>query len=87
MEVLEPRECATSTGIEIAVGGAVSAFAVFVGSRLLASGDFATPFVIMAGAYLVSTIIYWRMFRPLEVSEAEVKASDTELTPGIATAD
>ncbi len=87
MEVLEPRERATSTGIEIAVGGAVSAFAVFVGSRLLASGDFATPFVIMAGAYLVSTIIYWRMFRPLEVSEAEVKASDTELTPGIATAD
>ena len=87
MEVLDARERATGTGIEIAVGGAVSAVAVFVGSRLLDSGDFATPFVIMATFYLISTMIYWRVFRPLELSEAGTKVTeDRELVTGEATA-
>ena len=47
MSVLEPRERATGTGIEIAVGSAVSAIAIFVSSRIMDSGDFATPFLIM----------------------------------------
>ena len=68
MEVLEPRERATSTGIEIAIGAAVSAGAIYVGSSLMASGDFMTPFLIMAAGYLVSTVIYWKVFRPLESS-------------------
>jgi hypothetical protein len=33
------------------------------------AGDFTTPFMIMAACYLVSTLIYWRVFRPLEMSE------------------
>lgn len=73
MDVLDARERATSTGIEIAVGSGVSAVAIFVGSRLLDGGDFTTPFLIMAVAYAVSTAIYWRVFRPLdrEVTEAQ----------------
>ncbi|MCH8206090.1 MAG: MFS transporter [Chloroflexi bacterium] len=70
MEVLDARERATSTGLEIAVGGAVAAVAITVGSRLMDSGDFTTPFLIMAVAYVASTLIYWRVFRPLEISES-----------------
>ncbi len=72
MEVLDPGERATNTGIEIAVGGAVSAVALFLGSRLMGSGNFTIPFLMMAAAYLVSTMIYWRVFRPLEISELNV---------------
>jgi MFS family permease len=75
MEVLDPRERATGTGIEIAVGGAVSAVAIMVGSRIMDSGDFTTPFMIMATAYLVAAVIYWRVFRPLELSEIERKSA------------
>ncbi len=70
MEVLNPRERATNTGIEIAAGGAMSAIAIVIGSRLIDSGDFTTPFLIMATAILASTIIYWRVFRPVEVARA-----------------
>ena len=38
------------------------------------SGDFTTPFMIMAAAYLTSTMVYWRVFRPLELSEIEKKS-------------
>ncbi len=68
MEVLEPRERATGTGIEIAAGAAVASLAIFLSSRLMGSGDFTTPFLMMAAAFLLSTVIYWRVFRPLEVS-------------------
>ena len=74
MEVLDARERATNTGFEIAVGSAVSAVAILVGSRLMDSGDFATPFLIMATGYLISTMIYWRVFRPLEISESTHRA-------------
>ena len=86
MEVLEPRERATSTGIEIAVGAAVSAGAVWLGARLLASGDYTTPFIIMATFYLVATLIYWRVFRPLERSGSRPAAERLELAAGEATA-
>ena len=80
MSVLEPRERATSTGIEIAVGSAVSAAAIFVSSRIMDTGDFTTPFMIMAAAYLVSTMIYWKVFRPIEIDaeEAELEADEFE---------
>jgi MFS family permease len=80
MSVLDARERATGTGIEIAVGSAVSAIAIFVSSRIMDSGDFATPFLIMATFYLASTLIYWRYFRPIEVEslEQEETTSDAE---------
>ncbi len=76
MDVLDARERATNTGLEIAVGGALSAGAIFVGARLLDAGDFTTPFMIMAGASLISTVIYWRVFRPLEISERAPHVED-----------
>ncbi|MCH8827504.1 MAG: hypothetical protein IIB16_11150 [Chloroflexi bacterium] len=81
MEVLEARERATGTGLEIAVGGGLSAVAVLVGTSLMGSGDFATPFLIMATGYLVSTLIYWKVFRPLEISERDAKKAAPELEP------
>ncbi|MDP6071606.1 MAG: MFS transporter [SAR202 cluster bacterium] len=79
MSVLEPRERATSTGIEIAAGSAVSAVAIFVSSRVMDTGDFATPFMVMALAYLVSTMIYWKVFRPIELEyeEEELEADES----------
>jgi hypothetical protein len=78
MEVLDARERATNTGLEIAAGSAVSAVAILISSRLMDSGDFATPFVIAAIAYVVSTMIYWRVFRPLDVSESGRRAPQAE---------
>jgi MFS family permease len=66
MDVLDARERATNTGLEIAASAIVSAGAIWVGARMLDGGDFTTPFLIMAGASLVSTAIYWRVFRPLD---------------------
>ena len=74
MEILEAKERATSTGFEIAARGAVSAVAIMIGSRLLGSGDYATPFMIMAVAFLISTIIYWKAFRKVEVAGIEADA-------------
>ena len=75
MEVLDARERATNTGIELAVGGAVAAVAILIGSRLMDAGDFTTPFLLMAGFSLVSTLLYWRLFRPLERSEIARRAA------------
>ena len=69
MGVLDPKERATNTGLEMAVGGGVSAIAIWFGSRMLDGGDFTTPFFIMASGIAISSIIYWRVFRPLEISE------------------
>jgi MFS family permease len=77
MDVLDARERATNTGFEIAAGGALSALAVFIGSRLLDSGDFTTPFLIMGVCFAISTLIYWRAFRPLELSELRAQAAAT----------
>ncbi len=69
MEVLDARERATATGLEMAAGSGVAALSIYLGSRLIEAGDFVTPFLLMAGCYAISTAIYWRAFRPLEVSE------------------
>ena len=73
MEVLDARERATGTGIEIASGGAVAALSILVSSWLMDGGDYATPFLIMAAAHLGSTAIYWKVFRPLEIEEARTE--------------
>jgi hypothetical protein len=81
MDVLDARERVTNTGIEIAVEGGVSAIAIFAGSPLLDSGDYTTPFLRMAGTYVISTAISWRVFPPLdrEVTDA---ALSSMATPG-----
>ncbi len=50
MEVLEPGELATGTALEMAVGGAVTAVAIVVGSRIMDAGNFTTPFIFMDAA-------------------------------------
>jgi hypothetical protein len=32
----------------------------------MASGDFVTPFILMAGLYGASSVLFWLWFRPLE---------------------
>jgi MFS family permease len=87
MSVLDPRERATGTGIEIAVGSAVSAIAIFVSSRIMDSGDFATPFLIMAVFYLASTLIHWRYFRPIEVESLKEEETASEAETEVPVAD
>jgi MFS family permease len=75
MSVLDAKERATNTGLEMAVGGAVSAVAIWFGSRMLDRGDFTTPFLVMATAIGISSLIYWNVFRDLEISELEAGES------------
>ncbi|MCH7740391.1 MAG: MFS transporter [Chloroflexi bacterium] len=81
MDVLDAKERATNTGLEIAVGSGLSAIAILIGSRLLDSGDFTTPFLIMAVASVISTAIYWRVFRRLEISELKNAELDSPTAP------
>ena len=81
MDVLDAKERATNTGLEIAVGSGLSAIAILIGSRLLDSGDFTTPFLIMAVASVISTAIYWRVFRRLEISELKKAELDSPTAP------
>jgi hypothetical protein len=85
MEVLDAKERATATGLEIAVGAALSAPAIILSSRLMESGDFTTPFVIAAAAYLVSTLIYWLGFRRLELQVGRERARQAQVQPVPAT--
>jgi MFS family permease len=88
MEVLDPRERATNTGFEIAAGGAMSAIAIVIASRMIDSGDFTTPFMIMETALLISAVLYWQMFRPIEGASALERAADAgELHTSPATGD
>ena len=87
MDVLDAKERATNTGLEIAVGSGFSAIAILVGSRLLDGGDFTTPFLIMAGFSAISTLIYWRVFRRLEISELGKPETETVAELAVAPAD
>jgi MFS family permease len=81
MEVLDARERATATGLEIAFGAALSAPVILLSSRLMDSGDFATPFAIAAGAYLASTLIYWVGLRGLELTTRNERVAQAESGP------
>ena len=87
MSVLDAKERATNTGLEMAVGGAVSAIAIWFGSRMLDHGDFTTPFLIMATTIAISSLIYWNVFRPLEISESERLESEPDPEPQAVLAD
>lgn len=78
MGVLDAKERATNTGLEMAVGGGVSAIAIYFGSRMLDGGDFTTPFFIMASGIAISSIIYWKVFRPLDIAQSKLPMPDPE---------
>ncbi|HEV2012255.1 MAG TPA: MFS transporter [Candidatus Limnocylindria bacterium] len=80
MEILDPGERATMVGLRSAVSQALGAVGGFLGSRLMAGGDFVTPFVVMATLYAAAAILYWFWFRPLE-SEGVVQLGSAAATP------
>ena len=63
----------------------MSAVAITIGSRLIGSGDYTTPFLIMVACILISTVIYWRVFRPVEISKIREQIVAATLQPSSAT--
>ncbi|MEP6693792.1 MAG: MFS transporter [Chloroflexota bacterium] len=66
MEILDPGERGTMVGLRSTAQQILSGVGAFVGSRLMAGGDYVTPFVVMASLYAASAVLFWVWFRPLE---------------------
>ena len=66
MEILDPSERGTMVGLRSTAAQTFSGLGAFAGSRLMAGGDYVTPFVLMAGLYAASSVLFWVWFRPLE---------------------
>jgi predicted MFS family arabinose efflux permease len=66
MEILDPGERGTMVGLRSTAQQILSGLGAFAGSRLMAGGDYATPFVVMASLYGASAVLFWYWFRPLE---------------------
>ncbi len=66
MEILEPGERATMVGLRSTAQQTLSGLGAFAGARLMAGGDYVTPFVLMATLYGASAVAFWVWFRPLE---------------------
>lgn len=78
MEILDPGERGTQVGIQLALSSALSGVASYLGARLMNAGDFRTPFVLMAGCYLIATALFWQFFagRERELALAPAAAGD-----------
>jgi len=70
MELLHPGERATATGFQAALGQGAVALTGFLGAQLMGAGDFRAPFFVMAFCYLISTLLFWALFRPYERAAA-----------------
>lgn len=66
MEILDPGERGTMVGLRSTAQQILSGLGAFAGARLMAGGDYVTPFVVMAGLYGASSVLFWIWFRPLE---------------------
>lgn len=66
MEILDPGERGTMVGLRSAAQQTLSGIGAFAGARLMAAGDYVTPFVAMAALYGASSVLFWIWFRPLE---------------------
>ena len=62
MERLHPTERATFTGIAALFGSGLAAVGGYLGATMMDSGDFQTPFVLMAILYTISTVLFVRWF-------------------------
>jgi len=74
MEVLDPGERGTMVGLRSAAAQTLSGLGAFIGSRLMAGGDYGTPFVVMATLYGLSAVLFWIWFRPIERGAAAMMA-------------
>ena len=63
MGQLHPTERATYIGISHLFGSAMVAVGGYLGAVLMDSGDFRTPFVVMAVLYAISTALFMRWFK------------------------
>jgi hypothetical protein len=63
MGKLQPSERATYVGISNMFSSALAAVGAFFGAQLMGGGDFRTPFILMAVAFLVSTLFFQHWFR------------------------
>ncbi len=75
MERLHPTERATFTGIDALFGSGLSAIGAYLGSRLMAGGDFQSPFVVMAVLYTASTVLFFRWFGARRPALAETASA------------
>jgi MFS family permease len=62
MEILDPAERGTQVGIQRAATAALYGGAGFIGGFLMNTGDFRTPFLLMAAFYLCSVMLFWSFF-------------------------
>lgn len=62
MEILDPAERGTQVGIEMALGATLSGTTAYFGGIMMEAGDYQTPFLLMAGAYLAGTILFAHFF-------------------------
>lgn len=70
MEILDPGERGTQVGIQMALASALSGATSYLGSRMMAAGDFRTPFFLMAGFFIVGALLFWRFFAGWETEGA-----------------
>jgi MFS family permease len=66
MEILDPGERGTMVGLRSTAQQTLSGVGAFLGARLMSGGDYVTPFVVMAGLYGASAVLFWVWFRPVE---------------------
>ena len=66
MEILDPGERGTMVGLRSAAQQMLSGLGAFLGARLMAGGDYMTPFLVMAATYAASAVFFWLWFRPIE---------------------
>jgi MFS family permease len=74
MEILDPGERGTMVGLRSAAQQTLSGLGAFIGSRLMAGGDYVTPFLVMAATYAASAALFWVWFRPIERSAQPARA-------------
>jgi MFS family permease len=80
MELLDPGERATAVGFQSTLSRILAAGAGFVGAFLMSSGDFQSSFFLMTFFILLSTWLFWRLFKPLE-REYEARVDAKALHP------
>jgi len=75
MELLDQTERGTATGLQMMGSGIAGALGSYLGSRMMAAGDYHTPFGAMAALYLISTGLFWIFFRREERRPSAVAAA------------
>jgi hypothetical protein len=76
MGQLQPSERATFVGISSMFSSALAALGAYLGASMMQTGDFRTPFVVMAVTYLLSTYLFLHWFRGSTGKSDRVQSAD-----------